>query len=208
MSPGTSDVPFASITLVAPSQSSSVSLPMAAIRPSLTTTVSASKIGRCKSPLRSNPILRMTSFVPAPGFASSSCAIRHASVCGNKLFHELGKRRRPVARRSTKRFVWFVAHGDDKLSTLGDLRVTEPALGVRLAVPRHRLHVHLPFPVANRLNLQILFVRQVNCCSIKERPTKHVITTDRIHSIKPQRAQHVPRRHLPAVFVPSEPIRI
>jgi hypothetical protein len=54
-------VPLASTRCAAPSVSISFSLPTAAMRPSRTTTVSASRTGLERSPLRASPILRMTS---------------------------------------------------------------------------------------------------------------------------------------------------
>ena len=54
-------MPLASTRCVASSVSISFSLPTAAMRPSMTTTVSASRTGFERSPLRASPILRMTS---------------------------------------------------------------------------------------------------------------------------------------------------
>ena len=59
--PGVSATPLASTTVAASSVSTSFSRPIAAMRPSTATTVSASRIGLARSPDRSNPMLRITS---------------------------------------------------------------------------------------------------------------------------------------------------
>src|SRR6266478_4009190 len=84
ISPGASVVPLASMIRVAPSASTSFSLPTAVIFPSTAITVSASRIGFCRSPLSSRPILRITSRACGLVWAVSSfllaLAIRSTSL--------------------------------------------------------------------------------------------------------------------------------
>src|SRR5579863_7791316 len=75
MSPGASAVPLASIVVLAPAVSISFSLPTAWMTPLMATTVSASRMGWSRSPLKRSPILRITSLVDAVELAGASWAM-------------------------------------------------------------------------------------------------------------------------------------
>ena len=63
------------MTVVAPSASTSLARPTAAMRPSTATMASASRIGRSNRPDKTSPILRITSLVGWLGAACASCAM-------------------------------------------------------------------------------------------------------------------------------------
>src|SRR5690606_10598145 len=69
MRPGDSVVPRQSMTVLAPSTSQSAYLPTAAMRPSSTMMVSASRMGLSRSPDNSRPIFLMTTF---PDFSTAA----------------------------------------------------------------------------------------------------------------------------------------
>ena len=77
--PGARAVPWASIVVEAPDVSRSAWRPIAAIRPSTETTVSASRIGLAISPDKRSPMLRMTSLPVPPPDAASWCAMAFPS---------------------------------------------------------------------------------------------------------------------------------
>ena len=79
--PGARVVPLASTMVAAPDWSRSLALPTAAILPPTATMVSASRIGRSRSPLSSRPMFLMTSFAAPPDFLASSVAMSLVPSC-------------------------------------------------------------------------------------------------------------------------------
>src|SRR5258708_6162093 len=75
MSPGASAEPLASIVVAAPAASRSFALPKPAIFPFRATTVSASRIGRARSPDSISPIFLMTSLPAGPPVLAASAIL-------------------------------------------------------------------------------------------------------------------------------------
>src|SRR5208283_381180 len=72
------------------------------------------------------------------------------------------ERGRPIRHGGAKLLIGFGAHVDHERAALRDVRVVEPAPGVRLAVPGDGLHVGLLRAIAYRFDDQRFAIAKLN----------------------------------------------
>ena len=86
--------------------------------------------------------------------------------------------------------------------------MVEPELVVRLAIEHDRLNVLIGRRLPLSLHHQTATRAHIDADAIKQRRSKNIIAAGGIDSIEAERTDDIPGRHLAAIFIAREPVRV
>src|SRR6185436_8796219 len=140
--------------------------------------------------------------------ASSKCPTTRSDHRNRNNRRTSNPRHRLVAWPSSPSKTRTRSHSKNEFATSHQITVQQERLVVRLAIQGRGLNINIALRNSYATNHKRFAILQIEAHFRKQRRTDHINRRSRSHRIKPRGTQHVPRRHLPAVLIANQSIRI